>query len=73
MFFREKRKVIEDEEGKDQLDIYKLTEMQVYATYLTTLVKTVYNNVFTDSTIKDEHKEMVFNRAIDVLYTALKQ
>ena len=70
---RRRKKVIEDEEKKDQLDIYRLTEVQVQATYVTTLVKTVYNNIKTDSTIKEEDKSMVFEGAVKVICTLLRQ
>ena len=68
-----RKKVIEDEEKKDQLDIYRLTEIQVQATYVTTLVKTVYNNIKTDSTIKEEDRSMVFEGAVKVICTLLRQ
>ena len=68
-----RRKVIENEEEKDSVDIYKLTEVQIQATYVTTLVKTVYNNIKTDSTIEEKDKTMVFEGAIKVICTLLKQ
>ena len=64
-----RKKVIEDEEEKTELDIYRLAEAQVTSTYVTTIVKRIYNDV----NIKEEDKSMVFEGAIRVLCELLKQ
>lgn len=68
-----RRRVIEDEEEKDSFDIRKLTEAQVQATYITTVVKSVYAAIKDDSSVKEEDKKMVFEGAVKVLCTLLRQ
>ena len=68
-----RKKVIEDEEEKTELDIYRLAEAQVTSTYVTTIVKQIYNDIKNDVNIKEEDKSMVFEGAVRVLCELLKQ
>ena len=68
-----RKKVIEDEEEKTEIDIYRLAEAQVTSTYVTTIVKQIYNDIKNDVNIKEEDKSMVFEEAIRVLCELLKQ